>query len=211
MAIKKSISNQSELQSYFKDNTLYLNKKSKLTFYSDLVIGQNITFKGNVEIGKKNIIENNCSFSETFIGNNNNFQQNSIIKNSKISNFNNIGPFTFIRSDTIIRNHNRIGSFIEIVRSKIMNYVQISHQAFLADIFLDNEVIIGAGVAIANYNKNKRHNSLVGKKSLIGCNTVLVAPLKIGSKVIIGSGSCINFDVKNNKTIVQKRITTEII
>lgn len=205
MTIKISISNQDELRKYFKNNTLYLDKNSKLTFFKDLKVGSNNRFSGKVIIGKKNKIFDNCTFVNAKIGNYNKIESNSYIKDSKINNSNKIGPFAFIRSDCKIGDFNRVGVFVEIVRASIKHNVQISHQAIIIDISLGNNVIIGAGVCVANYYKNKTNKSIVGRATLIGCNTTIVSPVNIGSDVIIGAGSLINFNVSNKKKILQKR------
>ena len=205
MTIKISISNQDELRKHFKNDKLFLDKNSKLTFFKDLNIGSNNRFIGKVDIGKKNRIFDNCIFENIKIGNNNCIQSNSIIKNSSINNSNIIGPYTYMRSDCKVGNFNRVGVFVELVRAKLKNMVQISHQAIIIDISLSDNVIIGAGVCVANYYKNKTFKSKIGKSTFIGCNSTIVSPVKIGSNVIIGAGSLINFNVLSKKKIIQKR------
>lgn len=210
MPIRKTISNQAELQNYFKNSSIFLVKNSKITFYDDLILESNICFEGKIFLGKRNKVSNNCKIKDSKIGSNNNIQENTIITDSVIFNYNNIGPFSFIRANSKVGNSNRIGTFVEIARSEIKNYVQISHMSFLGDILLGSKVIIGAGVITANFYKNKRNKTTIGQNTLIGCNTVLIAPIIIGSQVIVAAGSNINFNIGNKKKVIQKKETSII-
>ena len=55
---KFTITNENELKKIFDDKTLKMKKNSKITFYGDLKIGQNVLIEGNVILGKKNEIQN---------------------------------------------------------------------------------------------------------------------------------------------------------
>ena len=53
-------------------------------------------------------------------------------------------------------------------------------------------------------SKSKKNNTYIGSKSLIGSNSSLIAPVKIGNNVTIGAGSVINKDIPNNKLAVRR-------
>ena len=52
---------------------------------------------------------------------------------------------------------------------------------------------------IKKINDTQDVKGIVGRATLIGCNTTIVSPVNIGSDVIIGAGSLINFNVSNKK------------
>jgi bifunctional N-acetylglucosamine-1-phosphate-uridyltransferase/glucosamine-1-phosphate-acetyltransferase GlmU-like protein len=66
---KLIIKNENELQKFFNDNSLKMKKNSKLIFYDDLKIGQNILFEGNIKLGKKNEIQKDCYLKNVKIKN----------------------------------------------------------------------------------------------------------------------------------------------
>ena len=202
--------NQNSLQEYFKNNSLFLSNKSTLVVYDDIELDNNITFSGQVKIGKQNKIYRNSSINNTILGNSNIIRQNSIINNSKILNKNLLGPNCLIRDCQKIGNENIIGNCVEIVRTKLFNKVKISHMSFIADAEISKEVIIGAGVITANFMNGKKNRVFFDNNSFIGCNTTIVAPCRIGKNSIIAAGSVLNFNVKKNTKIIQKKVTTII-
>ena len=50
----------------------------------------------------------------------------------------------------------------------------------------------------------KKNKTYIGSKSLIGSNSSLIAPVKIGNNITIGAGSVINKDIPNNKLAVRR-------
>ena len=83
--------------------------------------------------------------------------------------------------------------------------MKISHQAFIGDMEINENSIIGANCVSCNYSNGKRYLSIVGKNTLIGAGSLLVSPLVIGNNVVIGAGSVVLKDIKNNAKFIQKR------
>ena len=102
-----------------------------------------------------------------------------------------IGPFAKIRKGTEIGDGTIIGSFVEVNRSRIGKGVQAKHLTYLGDAIVGDGSNIGAGTITANYDGKNKHQSRVGKKVLIGSNTVLVAPVVIEDGARTGAGSVV--------------------
>ena len=47
-------------------------------------------------------------------------------------------------------------------------------------------------------HRKKKNRTIIGDNSFIGCNTNLIAPVKIGSNVLIAAGSTITDDVEDD-------------
>lgn len=201
---------QDDLQNYFKNSSLFLSKDSTLIIHEDCELEQNIRFSGKVSIGKQNKISSNSNIGNSYLKDRNIIKSNTVIINSRILNDNTIGPTCLIRECERIGNKNIIGFCVELVRTKLNNDNKISHQSFIADASIDKYVIIGASTVSANYFNGKRNKLIIGSNALIGCNTTLIAPCKIGKNSIIGAGSFVNFDIPKNKKVFQKKHTTII-
>jgi bifunctional UDP-N-acetylglucosamine pyrophosphorylase/glucosamine-1-phosphate N-acetyltransferase len=184
---KFTITNENELKKIFDDKTLKMKKNSKITFYGDLKIGQNVLIEGNVILGKKNEIQKDCLLKNVQINNCNQIRMSSLIENTNIGNNNIIGPFAFLRNKTKIKNDCIIAAYVEITRSFINNKTLISHRAFVGDVNIGYGSIIGAGVVFCNYNfkSEKKEKSIVGKNCKIGSNSTIIAPIKIKNNSII--------------------------
>lgn len=102
-----------------------------------------------------------------------------------------IGPFTKIRKATEIGDRTVIGSFVEVNRSKIGRSVQIKHLAYFGDSRVGDGTNVGAGAITANFDGKTKHNTHIGKRVLVGSNTVFVAPVTIGDGAKTGAGSVV--------------------
>lgn len=194
---KLTIKNETELQKFFNDNSLRMKKNSKLIFYNDLKIGQNILIEGNVKLGKKNEIQKDCYLKNLKIKDFNQIKMSSFIHNTNIDNDNIIGPFAYLRDNTNIKNNCIVGAYVEITRSLINNKTYISHRAFVGDAKIGENTIIGAGVVLCNFNFKtmKKEKIIIEKNCKIGSNSTIIAPCKIKSKLIIPASSKIRSNI----------------
>jgi bifunctional UDP-N-acetylglucosamine pyrophosphorylase / glucosamine-1-phosphate N-acetyltransferase len=187
--VKKKIiiKNQKELFNYFKDNTLRIKKNSKLTFLKPLSLNSNVLFEGSIILGKNNKIGPNCILKNTRLGDNNIIKMSSLIENTKINDQNIIGPFAFLRENTIIKNKCIVGAYVEVTRSTIKDKTYISHRAFIGDAKIGSKTIIGAGTVFCNYDfkTNKKAKSIVGSNCKIGSNSTIIAPINLKSHTTI--------------------------
>lgn len=63
---------------------------------------------------------------------------------------------------------------------------------------------IGAGTITCNYDGVNKFKTVIGKEVFIGSDTMLVAPVNIGEKALVGAGSVITKDVPNNSLAVSR-------
>ena len=74
----------------------------------------------------------------------------------------------------------------------------MAHLSYLGDATLGEQVNVGAGTITANYDGINKHPTKIGDRSKTGANSVLVAPLNIGSDVYIAAGSAITQDIPDD-------------
>jgi len=74
----------------------------------------------------------------------------------------------------------------------------------LGDTYVGKKVNIGAGVVVANYDGKNKNPTTIRDGAFIGCDSVLIAPVKIGKKVVTGAGSVItkNSSIKDGEVVV---------
>src|SRR3989338_3594118 len=102
-----------------------------------------------------------------------------------------VGPFSRIRSGTCLKDKAQIGNFVEVVRSSIGVNSKAKHLSYLGDVKIGENVNIGAGTIIANYDGQHKHQTEIGNEVFIGSGTILIAPLKIGRKAVTGAGAVV--------------------
>jgi bifunctional UDP-N-acetylglucosamine pyrophosphorylase / glucosamine-1-phosphate N-acetyltransferase len=93
---------------------------------------------------------------------------------------------------------------VEIKASTLEAGVKANHLAYIGDTEVGANSNIGAGTITCNYDGFAKHKTTIGKESFIGTNTSLVAPVKIGERAYIGSGSVITKDVPDDAMAIER-------
>lgn len=115
-----------------------------------------------------------------------------------------IGPFTQIRPNCDIGEDVKIGDFVEIKNSNIGKSTSVAHLTYIGDSDVGSHVNFGCGCVTVNYDGNKKYRTTIGDYAFIGCNTNLVAPVKIGDNAYTAAGSTITKDVPNDALAISR-------
>ena len=97
-----------------------------------------------------------------------------------------------------------IGNFVETKRSNIGINSKAKHLAYIGDGRIGKGVNIGAGTIFCNYDGVKKHITKIEDDAFIGSNSALVAPLTIGSKSYVGSGSVVTKNVGKGQLAIAR-------
>lgn len=114
---------------------------------------------------------------------------------SQIGSFCDFGPFTHIRPNTHIADRVHLGNFVEAKNSVIDEGTKVSHLTYVGDSDVGKNVNFGCGCVTVNYNGKTKNRCEIGDNAFIGCNTNLVAPVKVGDGAYTAAGSTITDDV----------------
>jgi bifunctional UDP-N-acetylglucosamine pyrophosphorylase/glucosamine-1-phosphate N-acetyltransferase len=106
-----------------------------------------------------------------------------------------IGPYAQLRPGAALETGCRVGNFVEIKNSHIGSGSKVNHLSYIGDADLGADVNVGAGTITANYDGVRKHRTVIGDRSKTGANSVLVAPITLGSNVTVAAGSCLTKDV----------------
>ena len=171
--------------------TIFLSKDTKF--------GKNVTINPYVVIGKK-----------VKIGNDVEILSFSHIVGAKIENKVIIGPYARIREGTHLMSGVKIGNFVETKKSKIKSKSKVNHLSYIGDSEIGKNTNIGAGTITCNYDGLKKNKTIISDNVFVGSNTSLVAPINIKKKSVIGAGSVITRDVKENSLALERSEQEEI-
>ena len=169
----------------------------------DTIIYPGNVIEGNTKIGEGVMIYPNSRISNSIIDNNVEIQS-SVIIDSKIGERTTVGPFAYIRPESIIGNDARIGDFVEIKKSTIWNNTKVSHLTYIGDAKVGEHCNFGCGTVVVNYDGKKKNTTIIGNNSFIGCNTNLVSPVTVEDNTYIAAGSTIVNDVKEGELAVAR-------
>lgn len=160
----------------------------------DTRILPNTIIRGNTKIGKGCVIGPNSIINDSIIEDNvklNNVQ----CYQSKVLAGADIGPFVHIRPNSVIGERVHLGNFVEVKNSNIDTATKVSHLTYVGDSDVGKRVNFGCGTVTVNYTGKAKYRTIIGDDVFIGCNTNLVAPVKIGDGAYTAAGSTITEDV----------------
>lgn len=169
----------------------------------DTIIYHGNVIEGNTKIGEGVMIYPNSRISNSIIDNEVEIQS-SVIIDSKIGERTTVGPFAYIRPESVIGNDARIGDFVEIKKSTIGNNTKVSHLTYIGDAKVGEHCNFGCGTVVVNYDGKKKNTTVIGNNSFIGCNTNLVSPVTVEDNTYIAAGSTIVNDVKEGELAIAR-------
>lgn len=169
----------------------------------DTILQQGTQLKGLTIIGEDCIIGPNADIIDTEIGKHVKVKYSTLIE-SKIDDQSVIGPYAYLRPKSIVGKDVKIGDFVEVKNSTIGDGTKISHLTYVGDGKIGKNVNLGCGVVFVNYNGLSKGLTEVDDNAFIGCNTNLIAPVKVGKNAYVAAGSTITEDVPDGALAIAR-------
>jgi bifunctional UDP-N-acetylglucosamine pyrophosphorylase / glucosamine-1-phosphate N-acetyltransferase len=180
-------------------DTVYIEASVKIGM--DTVIMPNTHLHGKTEIGEGNLIGPNSIIRDTKIGNGCKVLA-SVLEGAVLEDDVDMGPFARLRKGAHLGNHVHMGNFGEVKDSYLADGVKMGHFSYIGNAQIGSNTNIGAGTITCNYDGQKKHATEIGGDVFIGSDTMLVAPLKIGSGARTGAGSVVTKNVAEDTLVV---------
>ena len=170
------------------------------------VVEGDVVIAPGVEIGPQNILKGKTTVKEGarllyanviedgIIGEGAEINSSRIYR-SYIGERTTVGPYAYIRPDSIIGPDCRIGDFVEIKKSIIGAKSKVSHLSYVGDCEMGEACNIGCGVVFVNYDGKNKFKSKVGNRVFVGSNSNIIAPVVLEDGSFIAAGSTLNQDV----------------
>lgn len=106
-----------------------------------------------------------------------------------------VGPFSYLRKDTVLGEEGKIGAFYETKNVTIGARSKLSHLGYAGDAEIGEDTNIGCGNITSNYDGVKKHRTVIGSQVRTGANTVFIAPVTVGDGAYTGAGAVVRKDV----------------
>ncbi|GLK17438.1 bifunctional UDP-N-acetylglucosamine diphosphorylase/glucosamine-1-phosphate N-acetyltransferase GlmU [Herbiconiux flava] len=106
-----------------------------------------------------------------------------------------VGPFAYLRPNTVLDAGGKIGTFVETKNSHIGQGSKVPHLSYIGDTEVGVESNVGAGTITANYDGVNKSRTQVGSHVRTGSHNVFVAPVRIGDGAYTGAGTVVRKDV----------------
>lgn len=163
----------------------------------DTVIYPFTWLEGKTVIGEDCEIGPNVRLQDVEIGDGNHIQF-TYGHECKVENNVTMGPYIHLRPNTLIHDKVKIGNFVEVKNSTVGVGTKLPHLTYIGDSDIGGGVNMGCGCITVNYNGKKKYRTIIEDDAFVGCNSNLVAPVKVGKGSYVAAGSTITKDVPEN-------------
>lgn len=164
---------------------------------------QGTIIRGDTEIGENCAIGPNCIIEDCKVGNK--VTLNSVQAfDSVVEDNAKIGPFVQIRPGSKIGSDVKIGDFVEVKNSVIGKGTSVSHLTYIGDSDVGKNVNFGCGTVTSNYDGENKFRTVIGDNAFLGCNTNLIAPVKVGNSAYTAAGTTVTKDVPDGALAIER-------
>ena len=171
------------------------------TIGEDTVIYPNTHLLGDTRIGRECAIGPNSIVKDSAVADRCRIAS-SVVEDAWLGHGISVGPFSHIRAGSRVDEDVHIGNFAEIKNSHLGKGVKMGHFSYIGDAVLGVNVNIGAGAVTCNFDGREKHRVVIGDHAFIGSDSMLVAPVSIGSGASTAAGAVVTKDVPPNNLAI---------
>lgn len=176
----------------------------------DTVIWPGCILQGQTKIGTGCTILQNCRMKDATIGDETTVESSTLLS-CKVGSKTTVGPNAYLRPNSVVGDHCRIGDFVELKNATIGNGTKVSHLTYVGDADLGEGINLGCGVVFSNYDGKKKYRSTVDDGAFIGCNVNLVSPVHVGKEAYLAAGSTITQDVPEGALSIARQQQSNLL
>jgi bifunctional UDP-N-acetylglucosamine pyrophosphorylase/glucosamine-1-phosphate N-acetyltransferase len=121
-----------------------------------------------------------------------------------------VGPFTYLRPGTRLREGAKAGTFVEVKNSDIGAGAKVPHLSYIGDADVGEGANLGAATITANYDGRRKHRTTIGARVKGGVDVTLVAPVRVGDDAYTAAGSVITSDVPDGALGIARERQTNL-
>lgn len=175
----------------------------------DTVIGPNVHLRGATRIGAGCQIDGSSFLTDSRVGDGVHLRFGVVMTETRVGKRCLIGPFAHLRPGSRLADDVHIGDFVETKNASLAAGAKANHLAYLGDTEIGRQTNIGAGTITCNYDGFAKHRTVIGDRVMIGSDTQLVAPVRVGDDVYVASGTTVLRDVPPGSLVFNPRRQSE--
>jgi bifunctional UDP-N-acetylglucosamine pyrophosphorylase/glucosamine-1-phosphate N-acetyltransferase len=158
---------------------------------------------GKTSVGSGSVLGPNTRVTDSCVGRDCQVDE-SVLVCATLENGVTCGPRAYLRPGTVMKANSKAGTHVEIKNSTVGAGSKVPHLSYLGDATLGEGVNIGAGSITCNYDGAAKHPTVIGDRAFIGSDTMLVAPVTVGTDTVTGAGSVITADVPDGALALER-------
>ena len=182
-----------------------------VTIGRDTVLYPNVTLEGRTAIGEETVVRSGSRITDCTIGNRVEVLDHCILRESQVEDEAHLGPFVHLRPGVTVRRKAKVGNFVEMKKTELGEGSKANHLSYLGDAQIGRGVNIGAGTITCNYDGWNKFQTVIGDQVFIGSDVQLIAPVTVGSGVVVAAGTTVTQDVPADALVLSRvpQITRE--
>ncbi len=170
---------------------------------ADARIEPGTSLRGQTEVGADSTVGPLSTLSDTRLGEGVTVLHSYLVE-CDVRDGAQVGPFAYLRPGALLGPGAKAGTFVEIKNSSVGEGAKIPHLAYVGDADIGAGSNLGAGTITANYDGFRKNRTVVGENARIGVDTMLIAPVEVGSGAYTGAGAVIKSDVPEGALAVSE-------
>lgn len=168
-----------------------------VTIGTDTLIWPNTILRGKTVIGRHCQIGPNTLIENSVIGDRCRVLA-SVVEGAVMEEGSDVGPFSHLRPGAHLGLGAHVGNFGEVKNSYLGPGAKMGHFSYVGDAEVGAGANIGAGTVTCNFDGKQKHRTTIGEEAFIGSGTMLVAPVRVGRRAVIGAGSVVTRDIPDD-------------
>jgi bifunctional UDP-N-acetylglucosamine pyrophosphorylase/glucosamine-1-phosphate N-acetyltransferase len=161
---------------------------------ADATIEPGTSLRGRTEVGAGSVVGPNTTLIDSKLGERVAVPHSYLVECEVLDGCA-VGPFAYIRPQTVLAEGAKAGAFVEIKNSRVGEGAKVPHLSYVGDAEIGAGSNLGAGTITANYDGFRKNRTVIGEHCRIGVDTMLVAPVRIGDGAYTGASAVIRKDV----------------
>ena len=161
----------------------------------DTIIHPGVALEGRTTIGSGCDIHSGVRIVDSHVGDRVTILNHCVITEARVADDVTVGPFAHLRAAADLRAGSRVGNFVELKKTVLGPGSKAMHLAYLGDATIGERVNIGAGTITCNYDGTNKNHTVIEDGAFIGSDSQLVAPVTVGRKAYVGTGTTVRENV----------------
>ncbi|MGZ5357568.1 MAG: bifunctional UDP-N-acetylglucosamine diphosphorylase/glucosamine-1-phosphate N-acetyltransferase GlmU, partial [Solirubrobacterales bacterium] len=175
----------------------------------DTTIGPGVTLRGATRIGKGANVGPATTIADSTIGDEVTVSH-AVLDQATVADRATIGPFAYLRPEADIGEAAKVGTFVEIKKSRIGAGAKVPHLSYIGDADVGDGANVGGGAITANYHAGRKTRTTIGEGAKTGVHNSFVAPVHVGDAAYTGAGSVITDDVPDGALGIAREKQTNV-
>ena len=167
-------------------------------------IGNRVELRGATNVGRNARVDTGSILTDVTVAADAWIKPYTLASQSTIGAAAHVGPFANLRAHTELEAETRIGNFVETTRIVVRRGAMANHLAYLGDGDIGERSNMGAGTIFCNSDGVNKHRTVVGNGAFVGSDCQLVAPVNVGARAFVATGTTVTSDVPDDALAIAR-------